>query len=176
MLQQTDVGHVIKVYDKFFEKFPNVYSLDSVSQEEIESVIRPLGFWRIRARDFKRMARHLIEMHNGKVPEDLEQIEKIPGVGRYVTTAMACFCFGMRQAIVDVNVRRVTGRLFFWRTEMPADYDLELLMQEIMPHDKVKEFNWALLDFSATVCTRKPRCEKCFANDICEYFMQTRKQ
>jgi adenine-specific DNA glycosylase len=160
----------MKVYDKFFAKFPDVYSLDSVRQEEIELVIRPLGFWRIRARDFKRMARHLIETHGGRVPEEMQQIEQIPGVGRYVTTSLACFCFGMRQAIVDVNVRRVAGRVFFWEKEMPPDSDLEQLMQEIMPPDNVKEFNWALLDFSAAVCARKPRCGKCFANDICQFY------
>lgn len=170
MLQQTDVSHVLKVYDAFFEKFPNLNTLDKATKEEIEEVIKPLGFWRIRARDFKLMARHIIDKCGGTVPEDLVELEKIPGIGRYVSTAMVCFCFDQQQAIVDVNVRRVMKRVFFWETNLPNDKELEAFVARITPARKSREFNWGLLDFSASICSKKPRCDSCFASSICQYY------
>ncbi len=170
LLQQTDVGHVLKVYDYFFKKYPRLQVLAEANQEDIEKTIKPLGFWRIRARDFKRMAKQLLDEHSGEIPSDKQKLLKVFGVGQYVADAVACFGFGKRKAIVDVNVRRIAKRLFFWKSELPKDAELAKLMRQIIPTGKSKDFNWALLDFSAAICTRKPRCNRCFANDLCEYF------
>jgi A/G-specific adenine glycosylase len=91
-------------------------------------------------------------------------------VGEYVAKAVSCFAFGNKEAIVDVNVRRIAKRLFFWNSELPKDRDIEKLLLQMMPAKKFKKFNWALLDYSATVCSRTPKCHVCFARELCEYF------
>lgn len=175
LLQKTDVGHVMRVYNKFLIEFPDIFCIDSASKEELESVLMPLGLWRIRARDFKLMARYLIEVHNGDIPKSLEELMNVPGVGYYVASAMLCFCFEEHQALVDINVRRVAKRIFFWTKELPSDTSLSLAMQDLIPLNASKEFNWALFDFSARICSRTPHCDRCFANDICEYFNLSKK-
>jgi A/G-specific adenine glycosylase len=171
MLQQTSSSHVMKVYDDFFRKFPDLKTLTESNQEEIEQVIKPLGFWRIRARDFKRMAFYLTDMQ-GKIPSNKEELEKIPGVGSYVSAAMICFCFGSHQAIVDVNVRRVLKRLWFHPNQLPSDKVLETIWSNTIPRGKAKECNWGILDFSAAICTKNPRCSVCFASNICNFYKE----
>lgn len=176
MLQQTTVGHVMKVYGTFFDAFPDIWTLDESSQEEIEKIIKPLGFWRIRSRDFKRMARHIISENQGVVPSIEGELDRMPGIGKYITTATLCFCFGMHQAVIDVNVRRIMKRVFFWKSVLPPDPFLETILQSMIPKNKAKEFNWGMLDFSATICSRNPHCERCFAADLCQYYADKSKQ
>lgn len=171
LLQQTDVGHVLKVYDDFFKKYPTLQALAEVKQRDVENTIRPLGFWRIRARDFKNMAKQLLDEYSGEIPRDKQELLEVFGVGRYVADAVACFGFGKKEAVVDVNVRRVAKRLFFWKSELPDDAELSQLMYQLIPQGKSKDFNWALLDFSALVCRRTPCCSRCFAQDLCEYYL-----
>ena len=141
LLQQTAASHVLSVYGKFFERYPTVQALADTEQEEIEEIIRPLGLWRTRSRDLKRMAKH------------------------------CCFGFGREEAVVDVNVRRVFKRLVFWESELPKDVELKEIMCSVMRGNKLKDFNWALFDFASAICnSRAPRCNKCFANEICRYF------
>jgi A/G-specific adenine glycosylase len=91
-------------------------------------------------------------------------------VGEYVAKAVSCFAFGNKEAIVDVTVRRIARRLFFWKSELPKDREIANLMLKIMPDKKSKEFNWALLDYSAIICSRILKCHACFAKELCEYF------
>lgn len=170
LLQQTDVAHVMKVYNDFFKKYPTLSALDNATKSEIEKTIKPLGFWRIRSRDFKLMAKQLLVKHVGKVPSDKKKLLKLSGVGQYIANAVRCFGFGKQEAVVDVNVRRIAKRIFFWTSDLPNDAELAKFMKDIIPAKKAKQFNWALLDFASAVCTRKPHCEKCFANEFCEYF------
>lgn len=170
LLQQTSASHVMKVYGSFFQQFPDFKALNDSSLSDIENAIKPLGFWRIRARDFKKMASHMLDMRC-VVPSTKDELESIPGVGSYVSAAVVCFCFGGHQAIVDVNVRRVMKRLFFWSTKLPRDEVLEKMWLEVIPNGKAKECNWGILDFSAMICTRNPRCSMCFAKDICDFYL-----
>jgi A/G-specific adenine glycosylase len=173
LLQQTDVGHVTKHYDNFFNKYPTLETLAKARQEEIELILRPLGFWRIRARDLKRLATQIIQEYSGDIPSSSQELKKLFGVGEYVAKAVSCFAFGNKEAIVDVNVRRIVSRFFLWKSELPNDREIADLMFNIMPDKESKEFNWALLDYSATVCSRIPKCHACFAKELCEYFRRT---
>jgi len=168
LLQQTTFGHVRRVYDKFFEKFPDVITLASSSESEIEETIRPLGFHRQRARQFKKIAEELLKVYGGKIPKNKDSLLKLPGIGRYVASAVLCFAFNKNVPIVDVNVRRVMRRLFDLKSF--SDDELEKFLEKIMPAGRAKEFNWGIIDFSAIICSRKPKCKKCFAKDLCDYF------
>ena len=158
------------VYHHFFEKFPTLESLAGAEQSGIEEVLRPLGFWKIRARDLKLMAMQIIEENSGNIPTTKESLLGLHGIGRYIATAFYCFALGQKEAVIDVNVRKVAKRLFFWQESLPADPDLERFLLTVMPSHSPKDFNWALLDFSSKVCSRNPHCESCFATSYCQYY------
>jgi len=172
LLQQTTYGHVMKVYDTFFDTFPNVQDLARADARDIEAVIRRLGFQRQRAPQFKEMASALLETYAGEIPSTKEDLLTLSGVGDYVANATLCFAFNKDVAIVDLNVRRVVGRYFDWR-EL-SDREIERRLGKLIPKGKAKQFNWGIIDFSNLVCARKPRCKTCFLNDLCSYFQSLR--
>lgn len=172
LLQQTTYGHVMKVYDTFFDTFPNVQDLAKADVRDIEFVIRRLGFQRQRSRQFKEMALTLLEMYAGEVPSTKEDLLTLSGVGNYVANATLCFAFNKDVAIVDMNVRRVVGKFFDWGEF--NDNEIERRLGRLIPKGKAKQFNWGIIDFSNLVCARKPRCRICFLNDLCSYLQSLR--
>jgi A/G-specific adenine glycosylase len=168
LLQQTTYGHVLKVYDVFFKKFPNVYSLAQAEVSDIESVIRRLGFQRQRAEQLKKMASVIASEYKGEVPSNKEDLLKLNGVGSYVANAVLCFVFNKDEPIVDMNVRRVVGRFFGWSGV--KDAEIEKRLRGLIPKGEAKKFNWGMIDFSALICSRKPKCNICFLSDVCSYF------
>jgi A/G-specific adenine glycosylase len=170
LLQQTTCGHVLKVYSGFIERFPNVRALANAEVPEIEEVIRRLGFQRQRAKQFKEMALTVLEKHEGAVPSNKEDLLKLNGVGDYVANAVLCFALNEDVPIVDMNVRRVVGRYFDW--EKLKDFEIENKLSELIPRAMSKQFNWAIIDFSALICSRKPKHDICFLTDLCEHFQR----
>jgi len=168
LLQQTTYGHVLKVYDTFFKRFPDLRSLAEADVSEIEAVIRRLGFHRQRAKQLKEAAQIIINEFEGKVPGSREDLLKLSGVGEYVASAVLCFAFGNDVPVVDMNVRRVVGRVFGWKGV--DDKKIASRLSKIIPAGKAKQFNWALIDFSAIICSRKPKCRVCFLKDICKEY------
>jgi len=171
LLQQTTYGHVLKVYHDFFKKFPNVQSLAKAEVQEIENTIRRLGFQRQRARQLREIAQAIMDEFGGDVPSSKEDLLRLNGVGEYVANAVLCFAFGKDVAIVDMNVRRVIGRVFGWKGV--GDKEIANRLSKMIPKGKAKQFNWAIIDFSSTVCSRKPKCKICFLNDLCLYYAQS---
>jgi A/G-specific adenine glycosylase len=168
LLQQTTYGHVMKVYNLFFEKFPNIQSLAQAEPPDIECTIRRLGFQRQRAKQLKEMAVMIVNEFGGKIPSNKEDLLRLSGVGDYVASAVLSFAFGKDMAIVDMNVRRVVGRFFGWKRI--KDREIERRLSELIPKGKSKQLNWAIIDFSALICSRKPKCKICLLNDPCSYF------
>lgn len=166
LLQQTTYGHVMKVYEIFLRRFPNVEALARAQVPSIEDTIRRLGFQRQRAKQFKEIAFAILTEHKGKIPSSKEALLKLSGIGRYVASAVLCFAFNRDQPIVDMNVRRVVGRYFGWKVK---DAELERRLFKLIPKGKAKQFNWGIIDFSSCICSRKPKCKACFLSDECLY-------
>lgn len=170
LLQQTTYGHVLKVYDEFFEKFPNIQSLAQAQVSDIEGTIRRLGFQRQRAKQFKKIGLAIVDRHNGEIPSNKEDLLRLSGIGNYVANAVLCFAFNKDEPIVDMNVRRVIGRYFGWKKI--KDSEAEKRIGKLIPKGKAKQLNWGIIDFSALICSRKPKCKVCFLSDLCFYFNQ----
>ena len=168
LLQQTTFGQVRKVYGKFLKKYPDIETLAGADAKDIEETIKPLGFHRQRATQFKRMTLKMMAEHSGKVPSNREDLLKLNGIGDYVANAVLCFAFNKDEPIVDMNVRRVVRRYFFWK--QLNDEEIKERLRPIIPKSKAKEFNWGIIDFSSLICSRKPKCKICFLNDLCSYF------
>lgn len=169
LLQQTSYGHVLKVYRKFFEKYPTVEALAASNEAEIETVIKRLGFQRQRAHQFKEIAEKITNEFKGEIPSSRTLLLTLSGVGAYVADAVLCYVYGKEIVPVDVNVRRVASRLFEWEGK-PSDSEIQQKMNTFVPASEARVFNWALLDFAAKVCSRAPKCKICFAKKICQYY------
>lgn len=174
MLQQTSYGHVLKVYDKFIETYPTIHALNESSIDKITNNIRPLGFHNQRAKQLTEMASVIVAEYNGSVPSTVNELQSLPGIGPYVANAVACFAFNQKTPIIDVNVRRVFSRAFKWGNI--KDRLLEPILHELLPEGREKEFNWGIIDFSSLICSRKPKCRKCFARPYCLYYSSIHDQ
>jgi len=169
MLQQTRVAAVIPYYERFLERFPDVRALAEASEQELLAVWSGLGYYS-RARNMQRAARRIVEW--GGFPETCAEIRALPGVGEYTAAAVASIAFGERRAAVDGNVLRVMSRLSNDAGEIRATATrrrLGALAGELLDPRQPGEFNQALMELGATVCTpRQPRCEQCPVAKLCE--------
>jgi A/G-specific adenine glycosylase len=164
MLQQTQVDRVLPKYHEWLERYP---SFDELSRAEEAEVIRtwyPLGY-NIRPRRLQAIARETMARFDGALPDDEETLLSFKGIGEYTAGAVLSFAFGQRKAILDTNVARVLYRVFVGRGD-PRSHAMKRYLWEIsrtvLPMRHVFDFNQALMDFGATLCSaRKPRCGDC---------------
>jgi A/G-specific adenine glycosylase len=172
LLQQTTVTHVLKVYDGFLERYGEAGALASASERELSEVLRPLGFYSFRARELVRMARDIMEKFSGRVPEDLERLKELPGVGEYTAKAVLIAAFGKRLVAVDENLKRLGGRLFYGveKASRRQVEEVERRFLEMMGDADPREFNWALLDLAWAVCKKRPLCGECPLSRFCRYY------
>jgi len=171
MLQRTKADQVVPVYKLFLARFPNIRVLAQASYEEIEYFFAMLGL-RWRARKIKELAEMLDKRFNGQIPCSREVLLSLPGIGEYIADAVLCFACGVNVAVVDANVCRVISRVFGIkpRGEARRDPVFRHIAQRLLPPEKVKEFNWAIIDFAALVCTpRNPKCAECPLRPYCSY-------
>ncbi len=150
------------------KKYPDIETLAEADVKDIERTIKPLGFHRQRAAQFKKMASSMVAAHGGKVPQKREDLLRLNGIGDYVANAVLCFAFNKDEPIVDMNVRRVVRRYFFWK--QLNDEEIRERLRPLIAKNNAKEFNWGIIDFSSLICSRKPKCKICFLNDLCSYF------
>jgi A/G-specific adenine glycosylase len=164
MLQQTQVDRVLPKYHEWLEKFPSLSALAAADQRDVTETWRPLGY-NIRPRRLHAIARESVERYGGELPSDEETLLSFKGIGAYTAGAIRSFAFGQRAAILDTNVARVLHRVFVVKGDVKAHAmkrHLWTLSEALVPHKHVFDFNQALMDLGATVCTaRKPGCESC---------------
>jgi A/G-specific adenine glycosylase len=171
MLQQTQVDTVIPYYHHFLKRFPDVAALASATLDDVLKAWENLGYY-ARARNLHRTARILVEKFNGKLPETLEAIITLPGIGNYTAGAILSIAFGKSVPAVDGNVRRVLSRLFAIHEPVnrpDTQKAIDILAVSIMPEKSSGPFNQALMDLGAMVCTPKsPACKDCPLKRFCK--------
>ncbi len=165
MLQQTRVRTVLPYYDRFLRRFPDYHALAEAAEEEVLFLWAGLGYYR-RARNLRKAAIRIVRECNGIFPETLEQIEQLPGVGRYTSRAIFSIAFNQPVPVVDGNVRRVIGRLRSIEAATERYYwdQAECLLSK----DQPAEFNQAFMELGALVCLPSiPRCQECPVRRLC---------
>jgi A/G-specific adenine glycosylase len=179
MLQRTKSDQVVNVYLKFLERYPNPHALSRSTVREIEKIILPLGLkW--RAKKLWELGRAIIESFNGTIPNEKQRLLSLPGVGEYAASAVLCFAYGKDLPVIDSNVCRVIARLLraTARGEARRDHSFIQMVHKLhsfVPAGKSREYNWAMIDLAATVCTsRKPKCVICPLEPICSYAKNAR--
>ncbi len=169
MLQQTRVDQGMPYYQRFTERFPDVYQLADAQEQEVLKYWEGLGYYS-RARNLHKAAKLLAAMD--KFPSTAAEWQKLPGVGRYTSGAVASIAFHERIPAVDGNVFRVISRLFAITSDIskPATLKLfERLLLDVMPSERPGDFNQALMELGATICApRQPDCTTCPIVQYCE--------
>jgi len=134
--------------------------------EEIEALIRPTGFYKNKARHLKNCARNIVERFNGRVPEGLDDLVTLPGVGRKTANVVRGAVFGIPAIVVDTHVMRISRRLDLTRSTSPEKIEYDLMAA--IPEAQWNDFSLWLIYFGRGICkARKPDCPECFLNDLC---------
>jgi A/G-specific adenine glycosylase len=179
MLQQTQVERVLPKYREFLARFPTFAALAAEPVSEAIKAWAGLGYNQ-RAVRLHGIARQVMEEFGGQLPNTLEGLMALKGIGRYTAGAVACFAFGLPVATVDTNIRRVLWRAFRGIERLPwpggetaARVYLELA-KWALPREQAYDWQQALMDLGARVClARKPLCEKCPLRDHCAAYAET---
>ena len=174
MLQKTGANQVQNIFPEFIEKYPDAESVSKIKEEDLEEILHPLGLFKRRARDIKKTAEMIVKNGN-KIPKSRKALMELPGVGEYIANAVLCFAYKKAVPIVDANVGRVMKRVYSFPVKSAPSRDKNLLeqMKEILPKEKARDFNLALLDFAALVCLPKnPRCGECPLLKSCDFYSQ----
>src|SRR5688572_4925603 len=170
MLQQTRVETVLRYYAPWMRRFPDVEALARAPEADVLHAWQGLGYYS-RARRLQAAARAIVERHGGRLPSDPELLRALPGVGAYSAGAIASIAFGRREPIVDGNVVRVLTRLFGLKgdpTRGALKRRLWELSRELVPAERPGDFNQALMELGATLCTpRSPACAVCLLAEGC---------
>jgi A/G-specific adenine glycosylase len=164
MLQQTQVATVVPFFERFLQALPTLADLAAADEQQVLRLWEGLGYYR-RARDLHRAARLLTTEHGGRFPDDPGLLATLPGMGRYTVGAVLSQAFDRRLPILEANSQRVLCRLFGLRDDPrrgPTRNRLWQLAEALLPKSRVGEFNQALMELGALVCTpAAPRCDAC---------------
>lgn len=170
MLQQTQVATVARYFKPFLRAFPGIDALAAASEQEVLRQWEGLGYYR-RARDLAKAARILAAEHDARIPDDPAVLQRLPGFGRYTVGAVLSQAYGRRLPIVEANSRRVLCRLFGIEndSEKAASDLLWQLAERLLPGKHVGDFNQAMMELGALVCTpRQPECHACPLAQDCQ--------
>jgi A/G-specific adenine glycosylase len=180
MLRKTTSNQVQRIFHTFFDKYPSPVFLARARRSDIENSVRPLGLEYRRADLLKKLAQNLVEKHDGKVPSVDEKLRALPGVGHYTANAVLCLAYGKDLPLLDTNFIRILQRVFGIRSlkaRARMDESFWRLACKLIPEDKGRELNFAVLDFGALVCrARHPKHEGCPLSDFCLCYLDLKQE
>jgi len=170
MLQQTQVDRVLPKYEEWLAKYPTFEALAAAEPGDVSRTWYPLGY-NIRPKRLQSIAREAVARYGGELPADADTLQSFEGIGAYTAGAVLSFAFGRRAAILDTNVARVLHRVFVARGDAKSHAGrkhLWAISRTVLPLRHVYDFNQALMDFGATMCTaRNPKCASCPLARLC---------
>ena len=167
MAQQTQASRAAAYWERFMEQFPTVEALAAATPAAVLRAWQGLGYDR-RALALWRTARIVVDEHGGRIPSTVAELQALPGIGPYTARAVAALAFGTPVGAVDVNVRRVLGRIVAGDAVALSAPALQDVADDAVPPDRPGDWTHALMDVGATLCRpRAPRCDACPARPWC---------
>jgi A/G-specific adenine glycosylase len=164
---------VLPKYEEWLDRYPTLDALASAPEADVVRTWYPLGY-NIRPRRLQAIARESVARYGSRLPGDEKTLRSFKGIGEYTAGAVMSFAFGKRAAILDTNVARVLFRVFVGRGDAKSHAMKRRLWgvaRTVLPHRRVFDFNQALMDLGATVCTaRAPQCGRCPMSRKCRSF------
>jgi endonuclease-3 len=172
---QTTDRAVLQVKKPLFSKYPTPSALAKAKTEDVESIIHSLGYYHAKAKHIIAASQSLLYESGGKVPETMEGLLKIPGVGRKTANIVLYHAHGRNEGIaVDTHVRRLAQRIGFSDTDNVSVIEKDLMA--VFPQDQWGDLTDVLIAHGRTICTaKKPKCEICLISRYCRYFLGIRK-
>ena len=177
MLQQTQVATVIPYFERFIARFPDFASLAAADIDEVLALWAGLGYY-ARGRNLHAAAKQVASIHRGEMPNDLEAVQALPGVGRSTAAAILAQAFGARHAILDGNVKRVLARhaaIPGWPGEPKVAAKLWAVAERLLPQTRLADYTQAIMDLGASLCSaRQPACARCPVAEDCQAHREQR--
>lgn len=164
---QTTDRKVNEVTPLLFSRYPTPEDLARADTAEVESIIKPLGFYRQKARYIVGAAKTIVEKFNGRVPDTMEELTTLPGVARKTANIVLSNAFGKIEGIaVDTHVRRVARKLGLTEHTDPEKIEQDLMQK--LPKEEWFKFTYTVIEHGRNICKApRPKCDVCFLNDIC---------
>lgn len=170
MAQQTQIATVVGYYKRWMNRFPSVRALAKAEEPDVLAIWQGLGYYS-RARNLHRAAKAIVERHGGVVPDDLEALRALPGIGEYTAGAVMAFAFDRAAPVVDANVARVLARVIDLQEPIESAAGRRAMREAalaLQPETGAGEFNSALMELGALVCKpRNPLCPECPIRGAC---------
>lgn len=166
---QTTDPSVNKVTPRLFELYPDPHRLALADQNSLENIIKSIGLFRTKAMHLIELAKTLVEKYEGQIPNDLDTLKSLPGIGRKTANVILSVGFGLPGLAVDTHVHRVSLRYGVVKPEATPT-ETEMILKEALPQDKWGDAHHALLFFGRYHCTaRSPQCDICSLKKECRY-------
>lgn len=152
-----------------FREFPTLESMADCDIEKLESIVKPCGLYRMKAKEIKASCIMLIEKFGGKVPDSMDDLLLLPGVGRKIANLILGDIYGKPAIVADTHCIRISGRLGFTDKNEKNPVKVERALKELLPESVQSDFCHRIVQFGRDVCTaRSPMCESCFLADLCD--------
>ncbi len=169
--QRTKDANTHVASKALFEKYDTPKKLVEAPTDEIKELIRPAGFFNVKSERVKEVARIIAERYDSEVPENINELLSLPGVGRKTANCVLVYGFNVPAVPVDTHVHRISNRLGIADTRTPEE--TEMVLMEKIPKEYWIEINRLMVEFGKSVCRpRNPRCGKCSLNDFCLYYKE----
>ncbi|UCE37203.1 MAG: endonuclease III [Thermoplasmata archaeon] len=167
--EQTDFAS-----QRLLSVYPSIKELAKADVKKIERLIKPAGFYRVKARKIKEVSEILLKRFDGEVPDDFESLMQLPSVGRKTANCVLVFGFGIPAIPVDTHVHRISNRLGLVKTKTPEETESEL--RNILKRKYWLDINHMFVRFGQTICRPiNPKCEVCPISDLCEWYKKNVK-
>ena len=165
--QCTD-ARVNLVTPALFERFPTLDSLADADPDEVGAYIRSCGLYKTKAKDIVAMCRMLRDVYGGEIPDTVEELTKLPGVGRKTANLVCGDVYGKPAVVADTHCIRITGRLGL--TDGSKDpYKVEMQLRKVLPPEESNDFCHRLVLFGRDICSaRSPKCAECPLSEVCK--------
>ena len=163
MLQQTRMETAVPYYERFLRRFPDVETLSNASEREVLKHWEGLGYYR-RATHLLKAARTIRDEHQGEFPREINELERLKGVGRYTARAIHSIAYDGPSPAVDGNVMRVMSRYLPYEKDARKTKhmkEIEAILQPAIETERPSDFTQAMMELGALVCKKSPRCERC---------------
>ena len=170
MLQQTRIDQALPYFERFTAAFPDVFALAGASLSQVLKTWEGMGYY-ARARNMHRAAQLVVEKYSGQIPDTMEEISELPGIGPYTAAAVLSIAYNRDYAVLDGNVTRVLCRVFRIEEDSPSSAvkkELLRISKELLRKGEAADFNQAMMELGALICTPKaPQCPSCPLRALC---------
>ena len=174
--QCTD-ARVNIVCRELFREFPTPESMAYGDIGKIEDIVKPCGLYRMKASSIKEASRMIVEDYDGEIPSEMDELLKLPGVGRKIANLIIGDVFGGECVVCDTHCMRICGRFGMYSEELRNPDKIEKILLELLPRGEGSDFCHRIVNFGREFCTaRSPRCTECPVSDLCRHYEGVRDE